>query len=146
MDLTFRSEHHVLVATKEVFWRTLTANRPQAGRMCEGVIRDHLDVGRPDQIALIFRRRVKTLIEVPILGQKILQHRFLKTFKNSGDRRRPSSEQVQKLAAPASIGQRSLFLHRAGKAEINTVASERQETAALSLAQKCVCYPPQDIG
>jgi hypothetical protein len=24
----------------------------------EGVIRDHLDVGRPDQIALIFHRRV----------------------------------------------------------------------------------------
>jgi hypothetical protein len=34
-------------------------DRPQAGRMwLEGVIRDHLDVGRPDQIALIFHRRV----------------------------------------------------------------------------------------
>src|ERR1700745_3481656 len=34
-------------------------DRPQAGRMWfEGVIRDHLDVGRPDQIALIFQRRV----------------------------------------------------------------------------------------
>jgi hypothetical protein len=27
-------------------------------RPFEGVIRDHLDVGRPDQIALIFHRRV----------------------------------------------------------------------------------------
>ena len=34
-------------------------DRPQAGRMWfEGVIRDHLDVSRPDQIALIFHRRV----------------------------------------------------------------------------------------
>src|SRR5256886_8656518 len=34
-------------------------DRPQGGRMWfEGVIRDHLDVGRPDQIALIFHRRV----------------------------------------------------------------------------------------
>ena len=33
--------------------------RPQAGRMwLEGVIRDHLEVGRPDQIALVFDRRV----------------------------------------------------------------------------------------
>jgi len=38
---------------------TCVFNRPQAGRMWfEGVIRDHLDVGRPDQIALIFHRRV----------------------------------------------------------------------------------------
>lgn len=35
--------------------------RPQSGRMWfEGVIRDHLDVGRPDQIALIFHRRVNS--------------------------------------------------------------------------------------
>jgi hypothetical protein len=34
---------------------TCVFDRPQAGRMWfEGVIRDHLDVGRPDQIALIF--------------------------------------------------------------------------------------------
>ena len=34
-------------------------DRPQAGRMWfESVIRDHLDVGRPDPIALIFHRRV----------------------------------------------------------------------------------------
>ncbi len=33
--------------------------RPAAGRaFFEGVIRDHLDVGRPDQVALIFDRRV----------------------------------------------------------------------------------------
>ena len=38
---------------------TCMFDRPQAGRMWfEGVIRDHLDVGRPDQIALIFHRRV----------------------------------------------------------------------------------------
>ena len=38
---------------------TCIFDRPQAGRMWfERVIRDHLDVGRPDQIALIFQRRV----------------------------------------------------------------------------------------
>ena len=38
---------------------TCVFDRPQAGRMWfEGVIRDHLDVGRPHQIALIFDRRV----------------------------------------------------------------------------------------
>jgi hypothetical protein len=38
---------------------TCVFDRPQAGRMWfEGVIRDHLDIGRPDQIALIFQRRV----------------------------------------------------------------------------------------
>src|SRR5262249_29891144 len=38
---------------------TCVFDRPQAGRMWfEGVIRDHLDVGRPHQIALIFDRRI----------------------------------------------------------------------------------------
>jgi hypothetical protein len=38
---------------------TCVFDRPQAGRMWfEGVIRDHLDIGRPDQIALIFGRPV----------------------------------------------------------------------------------------
>lgn len=38
---------------------TCVFDRPQAGRMWfEGVIRDHLDIGRPDQIALIFGRAV----------------------------------------------------------------------------------------
>jgi hypothetical protein len=38
---------------------TCVFDRPPAGRMWfESVIRDHLDVGRPDQIALIFHRRV----------------------------------------------------------------------------------------
>jgi len=38
---------------------TCVFDRPPAGRMWfEGVIRDHLDIGRPDQIALIFHRRV----------------------------------------------------------------------------------------
>ena len=38
---------------------TLVFDRPQAGRMWfEGVIRDHLDVGRPEQISLVFNRRV----------------------------------------------------------------------------------------
>jgi len=38
---------------------TCVFDRPQAGRMWfEGVIRDHLDVGRPQQIVLIFDRRV----------------------------------------------------------------------------------------
>ena len=34
-------------------------DRPQAGRsFFEGVIRDHLDVERPDQVALVFDRKV----------------------------------------------------------------------------------------
>lgn len=38
---------------------TCVFDRPQAGRMWfEGVIRDHLDVGRPHQIALIFNRSI----------------------------------------------------------------------------------------
>lgn len=38
---------------------TCVFERPQAGRMWfEGVIRDHLDIGRPDQIALIFHRSI----------------------------------------------------------------------------------------
>ena len=40
---------------------TCVFDRPPAGRMWfEGVIRDHLDVGRPDQIMLIFHRRVSS--------------------------------------------------------------------------------------
>jgi hypothetical protein len=40
---------------------TYVFDRPAAGRMWfESVIRDHLDVGRPDQIALIFHRRVSS--------------------------------------------------------------------------------------
>ena len=38
---------------------TLVFDRPQTGRSWfEAVIRDHLDVGRPDQVALIFDRRI----------------------------------------------------------------------------------------
>ena len=38
---------------------TRVFDRPQAGRAWfEGVIRDHLDVGRPDRVALLFDRRV----------------------------------------------------------------------------------------
>jgi hypothetical protein len=38
---------------------TIIFDRPQAGRAWfEGVIRDHLDIGRPDQVALIFQRRI----------------------------------------------------------------------------------------
>lgn len=38
---------------------TCVFDRPQAGRMWfEGVIRDHLDIGRPDQISLIFNRPI----------------------------------------------------------------------------------------
>jgi hypothetical protein len=38
---------------------TIVFDRPQAGRAWfEGVIRDHLDIGRPDQVALIFDRRI----------------------------------------------------------------------------------------
>jgi hypothetical protein len=38
---------------------TYVFDRPQAGRKWfEGVIRDHLDVGRPDQVMLIFDRRL----------------------------------------------------------------------------------------
>lgn len=40
---------------------TRVFDRPQAGRgFFEGVIRDHLDVGRPEQVALVFDRRVTT--------------------------------------------------------------------------------------
>jgi hypothetical protein len=40
---------------------TCVFERPPAGRMWfEGVIRDHLDIGRPDQIMLIFHRRVNS--------------------------------------------------------------------------------------
>ena len=39
--------------------RTQVFDRPAAGRaFFEGVIRDHLDVGRPDSVALIFDRRI----------------------------------------------------------------------------------------
>jgi hypothetical protein len=38
---------------------TYVFDRPQAGRMWfEGVIRDHLDIGRADQVMLIFDRRL----------------------------------------------------------------------------------------
>lgn len=38
---------------------TVIFDRPQAGRAWfEGVIRDHLDIGRPDQVSLIFQRRI----------------------------------------------------------------------------------------
>ena len=40
---------------------TRVFDRPQAGRaFFEGLIRDHLDVGRPDQVALIFDRKVSS--------------------------------------------------------------------------------------
>jgi hypothetical protein len=49
-DLAFRQ---VEVSDTRVF------DRPQAGRAWfESVIRDHLDVGRPDQVALIFQRPI----------------------------------------------------------------------------------------
>lgn len=49
-ELAFRQ---VEVSDTRVF------DRPQAGRAWfEGVIRDHLDVGRPDQVALIFNRPI----------------------------------------------------------------------------------------
>jgi len=38
---------------------TVVFDRPQAGRMWfEGVIRDHLDIGRPQRVSLIFDRRI----------------------------------------------------------------------------------------
>jgi hypothetical protein len=49
-DLAFRQ---LEVSDTRVF------DRPQAGRaFFEGLIRDHLDLGRPDQVALIFDRKV----------------------------------------------------------------------------------------
>lgn len=49
-DLAFRQFE---VSDTRVF------DRPAAGRgFFEGVIRDHLDLGRPDQVALIFNRRI----------------------------------------------------------------------------------------
>jgi hypothetical protein len=45
---------------------TCVFDRPQAGRLWfEGVIRDHLDVGRPDEITLLFQRRVKRCTPSP---------------------------------------------------------------------------------
>lgn len=41
------------------FSDTLVFDRPQSGRaFFEGVIRDHLDLGRPDEVALLFDRKV----------------------------------------------------------------------------------------
>lgn len=41
------------------FSDTRVFDRPQAGRaFFEGVIRDHLDLGRPDEVALLFDRRI----------------------------------------------------------------------------------------
>ena len=49
-DLAFRQFE---VSDTQVF------DRPAAGRaFFEGMIRDHLDIGRPDQVALIFDRRI----------------------------------------------------------------------------------------
>lgn len=49
-DLAFRQ---LEVSDTRVF------DRPQAGRaFFEGLIRDHLDLGRPDQVALIFNRKI----------------------------------------------------------------------------------------
>ena len=49
-DLAFRQ---LEISDTRVF------DRPQAGRaFFEGVIRDHLDLGRPDQVAVIFDRRI----------------------------------------------------------------------------------------
>ena len=40
---------------------TQVFDRPQAGgAFFEGLIRDHLDIGRPDQVALVFDRRVSS--------------------------------------------------------------------------------------
>jgi hypothetical protein len=45
---------------------TVIFDRPQAGRgWFEGVIRDHLDIGRPDQVALIFQRRISRRTQGP---------------------------------------------------------------------------------
>ena len=41
------------------FSDTRVFDRPQAGRaFFEGVIRDHLDLGRPEEVAVIFDRRI----------------------------------------------------------------------------------------
>jgi hypothetical protein len=61
-----RSPQPSWAANTGIKWRSASSrfpipcvfDRPAVGRMWfEGVIRDHLDVGRPDQIALIFHRR-----------------------------------------------------------------------------------------
>ena len=40
---------------------TRVFDRPQAGRaFFEGLIRDHLDIGRPDRVAMIFERKVSS--------------------------------------------------------------------------------------
>lgn len=57
-DLRAGYVYHIAFRQFEVS-DTIVFDRPQAGRAWfESVIRDHLDVGRPDQISLIFDRRV----------------------------------------------------------------------------------------
>jgi hypothetical protein len=53
---------------------TCVFDRPQAGRMWfEGVIRDHLDVGRPDQVMLIFDRRLRRSTPGPFRTRVLTQ-------------------------------------------------------------------------
>lgn len=53
---------------------TCVFDRPQAGRMWfEGVIRDHLDVGRPDQVALTFDRKITVRHRGPFRSRVIMR-------------------------------------------------------------------------
>jgi len=53
---------------------TMIFERPQAGRAWfEGVIRDHLDIGRPDQVALIFQRRISRRTPGPFRTRVIIK-------------------------------------------------------------------------
>jgi len=56
----FRAGYVYELAFRQIeFSDTRVFDHPQAGRAWfEGVIRDHLDVGRPDQVALIFQRPI----------------------------------------------------------------------------------------
>lgn len=53
---------------------TLVFNQPRAGRAWfESVIRDHLDIGRPDQVTLIFNRRITSRTKGTFRTRVIMQ-------------------------------------------------------------------------
>ena len=72
-------------------------DRPQAGRMWfEGVIRDHLDIGRPDQVMLIFDRRLNRSAAGPF-RTRVLTEGVDPTLRLS----RQSAERILPVIMPA---------------------------------------------
>ena len=82
---------------------TYVFDRPQAGRMWfERVIRDHLDVGRPDQVMLIFDRRLEPLCS----GSMVLEGVDLRYpgLRNRAPGLRPTGMPSGLLANPPTGG------------------------------------------